>query len=177
MHLGWLLALPAAAAAAACQKLATGAARTYLNASQTPTPHSPASPAGFQPLRGSRKAFPLALVLSPTRELSTQIYDESRKFTYLTGVRPVVVYGGAPQQQQVRAGWRAAEWLGGQAAGAGGAEVVEQRRCSCSQNRALPLAVLTCRTLPPSHPRPALPRLSSPAPHLPCPALTILSSP
>lgn len=30
-------------------------------------------PAGFQPLRGSRKAFPLALVLSPTRELSTQV--------------------------------------------------------------------------------------------------------
>ena len=30
--------------------------------------------ADFQPLRGSRKAFPLALVLSPTRELSTQVH-------------------------------------------------------------------------------------------------------
>ena len=34
-----------------------------------------------------------------------QIYDECRKFTYQTGVRPVVVYGGAPQQQQVCTGW------------------------------------------------------------------------
>jgi ATP-dependent RNA helicase DDX3X len=66
---------------------------------------------GYQPLRGSRKAFPLALVLSPTRELSTQIYDESRKFTYQTGVRPVVVYGGAPQQQQLRELERGCDFL------------------------------------------------------------------
>lgn len=54
-----------------------------------------------QPLGRSRKAFPLALVLSPTRELSSQIYDEARKFTYQTGIRPVVVYGGAPVMNQV----------------------------------------------------------------------------
>ncbi|EFN54008.1 hypothetical protein CHLNCDRAFT_31911 [Chlorella variabilis] len=66
---------------------------------------------GYTPLRGSRKAFPLALVLSPTRELSTQIYDESRKFTYQTGVRPVVVYGGAPQQQQLRELERGCDFL------------------------------------------------------------------
>ncbi|KDD72261.1 DEAD/DEAH box helicase, partial [Helicosporidium sp. ATCC 50920] len=52
--------------------------------------------------RGARAAAPSALVLSPTRELSSQIYDEARKFSYQTGVRPVVVYGGAPQQQQLR---------------------------------------------------------------------------
>lgn len=40
----------------------------------------------------------------PARRLP-QIYDECRKFTYQTGVRPVVVYGGAPQQQQVCTGW------------------------------------------------------------------------
>ena len=55
-----------------------------------------------QPTGRSRKAFPLALVLSPTRELSSQIYDEARKFTYQTGIRPVVVYGGAPVMNQVR---------------------------------------------------------------------------
>ena len=54
-----------------------------------------------QPTGRSRKAFPLALVLSPTRELSSQIYDEARKFTYQTGIRPVVVYGGAPVMNQV----------------------------------------------------------------------------
>lgn len=32
-----------------------------------------------------RKAFPLALVLAPTRELSSQIYDEARKFCFQVG--------------------------------------------------------------------------------------------
>ena len=52
--------------------------------------------------RGGRKTYPLALVIAPTRELAIQIHEESRKFSYQTGVRSVVVYGGAPAAQQFR---------------------------------------------------------------------------
>ncbi|KAL5720460.1 RNA helicase [Ranunculus cassubicifolius] len=55
-----------------------------------------------RPSRGSRTAFPLALILSPTRELSCQIHEEAKKFSYQTGVRVVVAYGGAPINQQLR---------------------------------------------------------------------------
>ncbi|XP_059635077.1 DEAD-box ATP-dependent RNA helicase 52C-like [Cornus florida] len=47
-------------------------------------------------------AYPLALILSPTRELSIQIHDEAKKFSYQTGVKVVVAYGGAPILQQLR---------------------------------------------------------------------------
>ena len=49
----------------------------------------------------SEKAYPKALVLCPTRELANQIYEESRKFAYQTGLRPLVIYGGAPSGFQV----------------------------------------------------------------------------
>ncbi|KAL0346314.1 UNVERIFIED_CONTAM: DEAD-box ATP-dependent RNA helicase 52 [Sesamum radiatum] len=52
--------------------------------------------------RGVRTVFPLGLILSPTRELSMQIHEEARKFSYQTGVRVVVAYGGAPINQQLR---------------------------------------------------------------------------
>ncbi|CAI9774468.1 unnamed protein product [Fraxinus pennsylvanica] len=52
--------------------------------------------------RMPRVAFPQALILSPTRELSCQIHDEAKKFAYQTGVRVVVAYGGAPINQQLR---------------------------------------------------------------------------
>ena len=51
---------------------------------------------------GRRKQFPLALVLAPTRELATQIYNEARKFSYRSRVRPCVVYGGADVGSQMR---------------------------------------------------------------------------
>ncbi|GAA5897286.1 hypothetical protein JCM6882_001848 [Rhodosporidiobolus microsporus] len=50
----------------------------------------------------SRKAFPTALVLAPTRELVSQIHDEARKFAYRSWVRPAVVYGGADIGSQLR---------------------------------------------------------------------------
>jgi len=49
-----------------------------------------------------RKAFPTSLILAPTRELVSQIYDESRKFAYRSWVRPCVVYGGAEIGGQLR---------------------------------------------------------------------------
>ncbi|KAL6654898.1 hypothetical protein ACP70R_008363 [Stipagrostis hirtigluma subsp. patula] len=60
-------------------------------------------PPAQRPQRGGmRTAYPLALILSPTRELSSQIHEEARKFSYQTGVRVVVAYGGAPISHQLR---------------------------------------------------------------------------
>lgn len=49
-----------------------------------------------------RKAYPTSLILAPTRELVSQIFEESRKFAYRSWVRPCVVYGGADIGQQLR---------------------------------------------------------------------------
>jgi ATP-dependent RNA helicase DDX3X len=57
-----------------------------------------ASTGGFR----QRKAFPTSLILAPTRELVSQIYDEARKFAYRSWVRPCVVYGGADIGTQLR---------------------------------------------------------------------------
>eukprot|EP01071_Lankesteria_metandrocarpae_P013503 Lankesteria_metandrocarpae@DN7267_c0_g1_i1.p1 len=46
--------------------------------------------------------FPVTLVFSPTRELASQIYEESRKFAFGSGIRTVVLYGGAPANVQIR---------------------------------------------------------------------------
>ncbi|KAF8467647.1 P-loop containing nucleoside triphosphate hydrolase protein [Kalaharituber pfeilii] len=49
-----------------------------------------------------RKAYPTSLILAPTRELVSQIYDEARKFAYRSWVKPCVVYGGADISLQLR---------------------------------------------------------------------------
>ncbi|CAO3690403.1 unnamed protein product [Rhizopus stolonifer] len=50
----------------------------------------------------ARKAYPQVLILAPTRELVSQIYDEAKKFAYRSWVKPAVVYGGADIGAQIR---------------------------------------------------------------------------
>ncbi len=45
---------------------------------------------------------PQVLIISPTRELTMQIYMEARKFTHDSIYRPVVVYGGTSVGHQLR---------------------------------------------------------------------------
>ncbi|KAI9755147.1 MAG: DEAD-box ATP-dependent RNA helicase [Chaenotheca gracillima] len=62
-----------------------------------------ALPASSQASYGrQRKAYPTSLILAPTRELVSQIFEESRKFAYRSWVRPCVVYGGADIGSQLR---------------------------------------------------------------------------
>lgn len=48
------------------------------------------------------RAEPLVLIVCPSRELATQIFDEARRFCYRSMLRPCVVYGGGPIREQVR---------------------------------------------------------------------------
>ena len=45
---------------------------------------------------------PQALVITPTRELALQIYNEARKFAQGSTIKPVVVYGGTSTGYQAR---------------------------------------------------------------------------
>ena len=45
---------------------------------------------------------PEVLIISPTRELTLQIYNEARKFVHRTIYRPVVCYGGTSVGHQLR---------------------------------------------------------------------------
>lgn len=61
--------------------------------------------------RRGRTSLPSALVLAPTRELASQIWDEAQKFCYCTGLRSVVIYGGAAVSDQTRELDRGADLL------------------------------------------------------------------
>lgn len=50
----------------------------------------------------NKAAFPMALILAPTRELAVQIFEEARKFAYRSWVLPCVAYGGADFGTQAR---------------------------------------------------------------------------
>ncbi|KAJ1915432.1 hypothetical protein H4219_004322 [Mycoemilia scoparia] len=45
---------------------------------------------------------PIALVLSPTRELAIQIYNDTKPFAKALGFKTTVIYGGASKYEQVR---------------------------------------------------------------------------
>ena len=51
---------------------------------------------------GPRPVGPTVCVLSPTRELATQIQDECQKFGRAIGMYSVCLYGGAPKGHQLR---------------------------------------------------------------------------
>ncbi|KAL6307226.1 P-loop containing nucleoside triphosphate hydrolase protein [Sparassis latifolia] len=73
-----------------------------LSASFTNGPRAPPADSQGGGYGRTRKAFPTALILAPTRELVSQIHEEARKFCYRSWVRPAVVYGGADINQQLR---------------------------------------------------------------------------
>ena len=60
--------------------------------------------AGSAPHRGGRNepVAVRAVVLAPTRELASQIHEESKKFAYRSGLRVCVAYGGTPFGSQMR---------------------------------------------------------------------------
>jgi ATP-dependent RNA helicase DDX3X len=88
----------------ACAQTGSGKTGGFLfpilsQAYQTgPSMAPPQQGVGFR----QRKAYPTSLILAPTRELVSQIYDEGRKFAYRSWVRPCVVYGGADIGSQLR---------------------------------------------------------------------------
>jgi len=56
------------------------------------------------PMSGSSKPKPMpcGLVLAPTRELAAQIHVEACKFSWDTGIRCCIIYGGADMMEQKR---------------------------------------------------------------------------
>lgn len=54
----------------------------------------------FNPKTDAVRAEPLVLIVCPTRELATQIFDDARRFCYRSMLRPCVAYGGAPARSQ-----------------------------------------------------------------------------
>ncbi|KAM0173584.1 hypothetical protein ACHAPF_006639 [Botrytis cinerea] len=60
------------------------------------------NPATYVPDRDNYvRAEPLVVVVCPSRELATQIFDEARRFCYRSMLRPCVVYGGGPLVEQL----------------------------------------------------------------------------
>ncbi|XP_014681375.1 PREDICTED: ATP-dependent RNA helicase DDX3X-like isoform X2 [Priapulus caudatus] len=90
----------------ACAQTGSGKTAAFLiplmNLIYQSGPTDNPSASGQMARYSKRKCYPLALVLAPTRELASQIHEESKKFAYRAKVRPCVVYGGADVGGQMR---------------------------------------------------------------------------
>ena len=89
----------------ACAQTGSGKTAAFL----VPTIHlllemgGPPTPPSYNNRSSRRRVvYPTALVLAPTRELASQIYDEAQKFCHHSGILPRVVYGGADVRDQLR---------------------------------------------------------------------------
>jgi len=81
-----------------CAQTGSGKTAAFLMPMLSQMFHNP----GKLPKVFGRKAFPLGLILSPTRELALQIHKEATKFAYRSKMRPCVIYGGADVGAQFR---------------------------------------------------------------------------
>ena len=61
-------------------------------------------------LRAAKKR-PLALILAPTRELASQIFEDIRQYSQETNIRATCIFGGANQNPQIRRLEKGAEIL------------------------------------------------------------------
>ena len=57
---------------------------------------------GLEGSQFSEVQEPAAIIVAPTRELVIQIFNEARKFSFGSMLRPVVVYGGTSVGHQLR---------------------------------------------------------------------------
>jgi ATP-dependent RNA helicase DDX3X len=58
---------------------------------------------GAPPVPQDRRVPISALALAPTRELAVQIHEESQKFSFRSGLRFAIAYGGTHVNEQIRA--------------------------------------------------------------------------
>jgi ATP-dependent RNA helicase DDX3X len=119
----------------ACAQTGSGKTAAFLfplihHMLTTPPKEAPADYGGGRGY-SRRMAYPQALIVAPTRELASQILEEARKFCWKTGLRPVVVYGGAPIGNQLRELERACDIL--VATPGRLVDILERGRCSMSK--------------------------------------------